>query len=86
MSQDAVNLAWRRRDVDRSLTPTIEKRPESVDSESRRRRKFSDFWSNNGGGGKNELNCSFSLGKVVEAAGVETRIGRFSNLLMARDF
>jgi hypothetical protein len=38
------------------------------------------------GGGKNELICSFSLGKVVEAAGVETKVGRLSNLLMARDF
>ena len=38
------------------------------------------------GGGKNELICSFSLGKVVEAAGVETKGSEFSNLLMARDF
>jgi hypothetical protein len=38
------------------------------------------------GGGKNELICSFSLGKVVEAAGVETKVVEFSNWLMARDF
>ena len=29
------------------------------------------MWRNSGGGGKNELICSFSLRKVVEAAGVE---------------
>ena len=35
------------------------------------RRAAESPWRNSGGGGKNELICSFSSGKVVEAAGVE---------------
>jgi hypothetical protein len=75
---------WRRRErspISRDRATAFQKSDENAHV-AKNWPSVEGFWRRR----ENELICSFSLGKVVEAAGVETKGSEFSNLLMARDF